>query len=162
MSNVSDRECIVVTGLGVVSAAGVGVERFWSSVTAGHSKCRANERFELVGSRTRPVGLIENFAPETEFRWEPEPGRLEEDRLCRIAEAAIGEAIDDAGLDFDQRADTALYISSAIGPMTTLEKVVAHADIATAGAWRAFSLGRVPAYLARRAGLGGAYALAHV
>jgi 3-oxoacyl-(acyl-carrier-protein) synthase len=152
-------ERIVVTGLGVVSAAGVGVGRFWSSIVAGRAACTRNERFALTGSAPRAAGLIENFAPETEFGWDGGPNRMEEDRLCRIAEAAIGEAIEDAGLDPDMRDETALYVSSAIGPMGTMEKVAAHASTASAGAWRAFSLGRLPAHLARRAGLGGAYVM---
>jgi 3-oxoacyl-(acyl-carrier-protein) synthase len=159
MSAPASAERIVVTGLGVVSAAGVGLARFWPSVVAGRAACRANDRFELTGSTSRPAGLIADFAPESEFRWESGPNRLEEDRLCRIAEAAIGEAIEDAGLDFDARDETALYVSSAIGPMGTMEKAAAYAGSAPAGAWRAFSLGRFPAHLARRAGLGGAYTL---
>jgi 3-oxoacyl-(acyl-carrier-protein) synthase len=155
----SNSERIVVTGLGVVSAAGVGVGRFWSSVLAGRSACTENRRFDLAGSRPKPAGLIANFAPESEFRWDEGPNRMEEDRLCRIAEAAIGEAMEDAGLDFELREETALYVSSAIGPMGTMEKAAAHAGSAPAGAWRAFSLGRFPVHLAHRAGLGGAYVL---
>ena len=84
---------------------------------------------------------------------------MEDDRLCRIAETAIGEAIENAGLDPDTSGETALYMSSAIGPMSTMEKAAAHAGTAPSGAWGAFSLGRLPAHLARRTGLGGAYVL---
>ncbi len=156
---------IVVSGIGVVSAAGVGVDAFWTSALSGRAACSFNDLFPLGEGVSRAAGLIRDFEPETAFRWEGPAAGLEQDRLCGIARAAIHEALESAGLvgpeSVKPLAETALYVSTAIGPMGTMEKAVAARRDGRVGGYslKAFSLNRFVAHLVQHSGAGGAYAL---
>ena len=87
-----------------------------------------------------------------------------QDRVFYIARAAINEALTNAGIIGDSgnhhMANAGLYISSAIGPISTMEAIVR--DIRSIGsndAWRAFSFGRIASRLAKECGFGGPYVL---
>ncbi|MDF7673371.1 beta-ketoacyl-[acyl-carrier-protein] synthase family protein [Acetobacteraceae bacterium ESL0709] len=156
---------IVVTGIGVVSPAGIGIENFWSSVIDGRPSCSVNDLFPLAMNTSRAVGLIRNFAPESSFSISRPVTPLEHDRLCIIARAAIDEAVESAGLSNLQGCsfldETALYISSAIGPMASMEKVISSrcsgGDVYDGV--NSFLLSNFILHLVRHTRIGGAYAL---
>lgn len=154
---------IVVTGLGVVAATGAGLERFWQSLLRGNSQIRANSYFPQSRVRGRAVGRAE-FAPETTFSWSSPPRGDGCDRLFQIATSAINEALDHAGLTDSagcrHLAATGLFISSAVGPVATMEAQIGadlRNEVRSADSWRAFSFGRLAATLADKCGLGGPY-----
>ena len=158
-------ERIVVTGLGVVCPAGVGLEAFWLSILRGTSSIREKTFFPNAGSRGRAAGIAQ-FEPATQFSWSDIPKAEGQDRLFRIAQTAIDEALAHAGLagaaGAGDRADMGLYISSAIGPMATMEAIVRErlrGDLRDPGIWRTFSFGRIASLLASRCDLGGPYAV---
>src|ERR1700675_1910064 len=77
---------VVVTGLGVVSPIGIGIETFWKNALAGRSGVTALRPFDglpLEGYRSRVAGQVLDF----------DPGRLPErvhpDRLDRYAQLAL-------------------------------------------------------------------------
>ena len=54
---------VVVTGMGVVSPVGVGVESFWSALVAGQSGIRPITRFDASPFPSRIAGEIPDFDP---------------------------------------------------------------------------------------------------
>ncbi len=154
-------ERVVVTGLGVVSPAAVGLEAFWRSVLRGSSYVRNHTHFPKATSRGRAAAVAE-FEPETCFSWSRLPGAR--DRLFCIGEAAITEALNHAGLlcgrGEEHLAGAGLYLSSAVGPIAIMEALVRDGDDGTDDeSWRSFSFGHLAARLAGRCGLGGPYAM---
>jgi 3-oxoacyl-[acyl-carrier-protein] synthase II len=93
---------VVVTGLGVVSPIGIGIETFWKNALAGRSGVTALPPFDglpLDGYRSQVAGQVLDF----------DPGRLPErvhpDRLDRYAQLSLlatQEALDDSGLRLER------------------------------------------------------------
>lgn len=54
---------VVITGLGIVSPAGIGKEEFWASISAGRSCIRHITRFDTSGHKVNIAGEISNFSP---------------------------------------------------------------------------------------------------
>ena len=83
------RPIVVVTGMGVVTSLGVGVEDNWRKLTAGESGIRTISRFGTEGLKTRIAGTVD-FVPV-----EPFCGPS----LCeRMGEMAAEEAVGQSGI----------------------------------------------------------------
>ena len=54
---------VVITGLGVISPVGTGLERFWSSLTGGISGIRSVTRFDTTDFKTKIAGEVIDFEP---------------------------------------------------------------------------------------------------
>jgi len=52
----------VITGLGVASAAGTGIEEFWATLEAGSKRLTTNAAFDPAGFPCRAAGQIENLS----------------------------------------------------------------------------------------------------
>ena len=95
---------VVVTGLGVVSSIGVGIQAFWNNALAGRSGITAIEGFDgppLASYRSRVAGQVLDFDPG-QLPDGVNPERL--DRYAQLALLATREALQDAGLRMDQEA----------------------------------------------------------
>ncbi|HEX8000726.1 MAG TPA: beta-ketoacyl-[acyl-carrier-protein] synthase family protein [Pyrinomonadaceae bacterium] len=165
LNNEAQRERVVVTGIGVVSPAGIGLEAFWQSILEGKSHIREHSYFPQAATRGRAAGFAD-FKPDTNFSWSKPAEGDSQDRLFLISETAINEALANAGINGNNRevqmANAGLYISSAVGPISTMETIVRdqmRGEIQADSAWRAFSFGRIAARLAAQCGFGGPYAL---
>ncbi len=87
---------VVVTGLGVVSPVGIGVERFWKALLAGESGIAPVESYDTSMYPVHLGGEVRGFDPVPAVR------RLSPDKMGRASQFAIAaarEAIADAGLD---------------------------------------------------------------
>ncbi|WP_102959050.1 beta-ketoacyl-ACP synthase [Mangrovicella endophytica] len=84
------RPIVAVTGLGVVSSLGEGVEANWSSLTAGRSGIHRINRFPIDNLRTTIAGTVDFI--------EVEPS-ISVSRSHAMARSAGTEAIRMAGLD---------------------------------------------------------------
>jgi len=163
--NGTGAERVVVTGLGVVTPAGVGLDAFWTSILKGRSHVRAHTYFPQARNRGKATALAD-FNTDTMFSWSALPGNDGCDRLFHIAATAINEALANAGIAGDARhahlANAGLYISSAIGPVATMQALVRDSirgEPGSNGSWRAFSFGHFASRLADQCGLGGPYAV---
>jgi len=107
-------EEIAVTGIGLVTAGGVGTEATWEAVCAGRSTARTDPALEGL-----PVTLSCRVPPAEE-----RPGRLwRHDRSTRFLLLAAEEALASAGLagrDWDP-ARVAVVVGTAAGGIDTLE-----------------------------------------
>jgi 3-oxoacyl-[acyl-carrier-protein] synthase II len=87
---------VVVTGLGVVSSIGIGVEPFTASVRAGRSGVSPISSFDASSYERRNAGEVKDFVPEeiletlTAADW---------GRSAQFAAAAARLAVQDAGID---------------------------------------------------------------
>jgi 3-oxoacyl-[acyl-carrier-protein] synthase II len=98
----SGRPIVVVTGMGVVTSLGIGVEDNWRKLTAGESGIRPISRFETEGLKTRIAGTVD-FVPV-----EPFCGPA----LCeRIGEMAAQEAVSQSRIGSRGRFPGPLFVA---------------------------------------------------
>ena len=97
------RPIVAVTGIGVVSALGVGKEDNWAKLTAGQSGIRAITRFPTEGLRTTIAGAVNDV-----YKDYMSPAELTE----RIAILAGEEAIAQAGIGSKARFPGPLFFAA--------------------------------------------------
>ncbi|HEV8440686.1 MAG TPA: beta-ketoacyl-ACP synthase II [Methylomirabilota bacterium] len=93
---------VVVTGLGIVSPIGVGIDAFWKNALAGRSGITAIPGFEglpLDGYRSQVAGQVLDFDPG---RLPPAAHADRLDRYAQLALVATQEALEDAGLRMER------------------------------------------------------------
>jgi 3-oxoacyl-[acyl-carrier-protein] synthase II len=102
---------VVVTGLGAVSPFGVGVKAYWDGVRSGACAIRPLTLIETESFRSRMGAEVPD----------PLPGSRRRSRADRMALAAAREAVEDAGLGDDERAEAALIVGAVGGGMLEAE-----------------------------------------
>ncbi len=114
---------IVITGMGVVSPLGCGVEPVWQRLTEGRSGIARIDRFDVEDFPIRIAGLVPGVEQDPEAGFDPErvietKERKKIDLFTLYALAAAQEALEQAGWapqsEADQRA-TATIIATGIG-----------------------------------------------
>jgi len=93
------RRRVVVTGMGMVSPVGVGVEESWQALVAGRSGIGPITLFDASTFPTRIAGEVRGFEPE-KFMDRKEVRR--NDRFIHFALAAADMAVKDSGLELDK------------------------------------------------------------
>jgi len=86
---------VVITGLGVITPLGTGVDKSWQSLCRGKSGIDVITRFDAADFKTRIAGEVRDFNPE-EFLDKKLVRR--NDRFIQFALAASRMAVEDAGL----------------------------------------------------------------
>ena len=114
---------VVITGLGVVTPCGIGVDNFWKSMVEGKSGVSAIERISTEGQTVKIAAEIKDkdFNPEDYI--DPKDAKRM-DRFTQFAVVAADEAIADAKLDeagYDPYR-IGVIVSSAAGGFHTFEK----------------------------------------
>ena len=112
---------VVITGLGIISPVGTGLEKFWTSMTTGVSGIRRITRFDPANYNTKIAGEVTDFEP-TRYMDKKEARRM--DRFTQFAVAARGMAVEDASLNLEHedRDRIGVILGSGIGGMETLEE----------------------------------------
>ena len=112
---------IVVTGMGVCTSLGAGLDEFWQNIISGKSGISRIEAFDTTDYPCRIAGEIKHFNPVEHFK-NPKDARRT-DRFTQFAMAASNSAIRDAGLDFERldRDRIGVMIGSGIGGLLTIE-----------------------------------------
>ncbi|MEE9369055.1 MAG: beta-ketoacyl-[acyl-carrier-protein] synthase family protein [Pontiella sp.] len=90
------RNRVVITGLGVLAANGIGKDAFWNSLLAGESGIGAITQFDASEIPWKIAGEIDNFVPEDFIDKKLKPRR--QSRNTQIAAAATVMALEDASL----------------------------------------------------------------
>lgn len=112
---------VVVTGVGLVSAVGVGTEETWKNILAGTTGIGPITRFEADGFSTTIAAEVKNF-DVLEYLDLKEARKM--DMFIHFAVAASQFAIKDSGLkitpDISER--VGVDIGSGIGGFTTIER----------------------------------------
>jgi 3-oxoacyl-[acyl-carrier-protein] synthase II len=114
------RRRVVVTGLGLVSPVGIGVEESWSALVAGKSGIAPITLFDASTYPTRIAGEVKGFDP-AQFMDRKEVRR--NDRFIHFALAAAHMAVKDAGLDMSKEdaERVGCIVGAGIGGLGTIE-----------------------------------------
>ena len=89
---------VVITGLGLVTPLGIGVEQTWDSLCAGRSGVGEITRFDTSDFQTKIAAEVKDFNPE-DFMPKKDANRVEP--FIAYALAATRMAIEDSGLVID-------------------------------------------------------------
>jgi 3-oxoacyl-[acyl-carrier-protein] synthase II len=94
--SIIEQRRVVVTGLGLVTPLGTGVEKNWQALIAGRSGIRTIDRFPNIDAYTsRIAGQVTDFNAEDFI----EPKEIKKmDRFIHFAMGAASMAMDDSGL----------------------------------------------------------------
>ncbi len=119
----SEDRRIVITGIGVVSPFGVGIEPFWEGLIAGRSAISRISHFDPSGFPCQIAGQVPAFVPQ-EFMDAKEARRMS--RSSQFAVAAARMAVDAAGLRIDagNRDDIGTLIACGTISMPDVEQAV--------------------------------------
>jgi 3-oxoacyl-[acyl-carrier-protein] synthase II len=90
------RTRVVVTGIGVVSSVGIGVDAFWSAILAGRSGISTVESFDSSRYQVHTGGEVKHFDPRAFVERLPPTGIA---RASQLAIAAARLALRDASLE---------------------------------------------------------------
>jgi 3-oxoacyl-[acyl-carrier-protein] synthase II len=111
---------VVVTGLGLVTPLGTGVEKTWNAICAGESGIDRITRFDPTGYDAQIAGEVKDFDPGR-FIEKKEIKKM--DTFIHYAVGAAQLAVDDAGLKVSPEEATrvGVYIGSGIGGLGSIE-----------------------------------------
>jgi 3-oxoacyl-[acyl-carrier-protein] synthase II len=112
---------VVITGLGPITAAGIGVPALWDGIRTERSPIRGLTRFDPTPWRSRIGAEVEGFEPN-DFMDARTSRRF--DRFSQFAIAAARLALDDAGLDPSalEPDRVAVQMGSALGGIAYAEE----------------------------------------
>ena len=114
---------VAITGLGPITAIGIGVEDFWAGLRRERSPIRRITRFDPTQWRSQIAAEVDGFEA-TDFMASKAIRRL--DRFGQFAIAAARLAIDDSGLDTGalDRDRVAVQMGTALGGTAYAEEQV--------------------------------------
>lgn len=94
----SERQ-VVITGIGVISPIGIGIDAFWKSLEQGQSGIRHSERLPCLPPNCQIAGEIQDFNPSTFTKTREQKKAIRV--MCReiqLGFAAAAIALDHAGI----------------------------------------------------------------
>ncbi len=114
--NVANTPRVAITGIGVVSAFGVGRQKFWDSVSHGRSGVRAMHELDLAHSACRVAAPV----PDAGLGEDDETRRAA--KVSKIAVIAAREALADAGIEPAHVDDLGVIVGSGAGGIDVAER----------------------------------------
>ncbi|MBF0336506.1 MAG: beta-ketoacyl-ACP synthase II [Nitrospirae bacterium] len=115
-----EKNRVVVTGLGVITPVGTGVDKTWNALLAGTSGIGKVTRFNDPDLPVQIVGEVDDFTPEDYIH----PKEIKKmDRFIHFAMGASEMAMKDSGLKMaEENSDRCgVIIGSGMGGLPTLE-----------------------------------------
>jgi 3-oxoacyl-[acyl-carrier-protein] synthase II len=111
---------IAVTGVGLVTPIGIGVEAVWQNMMAGYSSARRIDRFDPSEFAVQIACQVEGFEPRD---WMDYRDARRFDRVVQFALAASRQAIDQASFTVDESNTdrVGIVIGSGIGGLETIQ-----------------------------------------
>jgi 3-oxoacyl-[acyl-carrier-protein] synthase II len=116
------HNAVVVTGLGVVSPVGIGVDAFWRGLLEGRSGISEITSFDTSRHRVRIAGEVTGFDAE---EWLDTKDARRLDRFCSFALAAAQMALDDAAFPHAYGRRVGTVFASGIGGAYSMQTAVA-------------------------------------
>ncbi|MBU0687557.1 MAG: beta-ketoacyl-ACP synthase II [Candidatus Margulisbacteria bacterium] len=112
---------VVITGMGAVTPMGIGVEKLWEGLKAGHNTVSKITRFDAAEFSTQIAAEVKDFNP-ADFMDKKEARRITE--FIQYAIAAAKMAVAESGLKIEEEEanQTGVLIGSGIGGIGFLEK----------------------------------------
>jgi 3-oxoacyl-[acyl-carrier-protein] synthase II len=117
----NNRRRVVVTGIGLVSPVGIGIEENWSNLIAGKSGIAPITRFDASIFATQIAGEVKNFHAE-EFISKKELRKM--DPFLQFALGAAHLAMEDAKLKIEPEvsARAGVVMGCGLGGLLTIEE----------------------------------------
>ncbi len=117
----NSRRRVVVTGVGLVSAVGVGTEETWSALLAARSGVSPISAFDATAFSCRIAGEVKDFDP---LRWIERKEARKMGRFIHFGVAAAEFALTASGLKVDDSNSerVGVYIGSGIGGFEIIER----------------------------------------
>ncbi|MEI6153192.1 MAG: beta-ketoacyl synthase N-terminal-like domain-containing protein, partial [Deltaproteobacteria bacterium] len=115
------KKRVVVTGVGLVTPLGVGIDNVWKRILNGESGIAPTTRFDTTRHDTKFAGEVRDFKAE-DYVSPKEIKRI--DLFIQYALAATKIAMEDSGLDMSkENAERAgVVVGTGLGGLPTLEK----------------------------------------
>ena len=115
-----EKKRVVVTGLGLITPLGIGVDASWHGLIEGRSGIRRITQFDASQFPTKIAGEVEGFNPE-DFIETKEVKKM--DRFIHFAFAAATMAMSDSGLKITEAnaERTGVFVGSGMGGLHTIE-----------------------------------------
>ncbi len=124
--NFPPRRRAVITGIGPITACGVGLDAFWSAIRAGRSGIAPVSRFDATIFHARNAGEVRDWDPAQFFP----PHRLKRlDRFAQFAVASTLLALDDAKLPWSRETPSdriGVSFGTALGGISNAEAEHTH------------------------------------
>jgi 3-oxoacyl-[acyl-carrier-protein] synthase II len=113
---------VVITGLGILSPVGIGVDENWRNITAGKSGIGRITSFDATGYPSAIAGEVKNFSPSAFGISDKEARRM--DRFIQLGMAAGIEAMKDSGIQVTaaNAERIGVHLGSGIGGVGTIEE----------------------------------------
>ena len=114
---------VAVTGIGVLSSIGAGVDAFWESLASGKSGIGPVTRFDSEAYPSRVASEVNDFDPSDYM--DPKEARRN-DRYTQFAVGAAKLAVEDSSIDLDNydKSRVGVLVGSGIGGLGTIERQV--------------------------------------
>ena len=111
---------VVISGIGIHSPVGLGLDNNWQNIVAGNSGIGSIDNFDTTGMPASIAGQILDFDPEN---WIDKKSCRKMDRFIQLGMAAGLDAMADAGLEItdDNAHRVGVHIGAGIGGLTTIE-----------------------------------------
>ena len=112
---------VVVTGVGLVCACGIGTEEAWANLLAGRSGIGPITQFDATDFDCRIAGEVRGFDP---LNWLEKKELKKTGRFIQLALAASDFAMKMSALEVtpDRAEQTGVYIASGIGGFDVIER----------------------------------------
>jgi 3-oxoacyl-[acyl-carrier-protein] synthase II len=112
---------VVVTGVGLVTPLGTGVEKNWEALMAGRSGIRLITRFDASDFASRIAGEVRDFDP---LEWIEKKDIRKMDRFIQYALAAAEQAMRHSALKIDESnaERVGVLVGVGIGGLCTIEE----------------------------------------
>ena len=122
MTHTNGRRRVVVTGQGVVTPLGTGVDKFWAALKKGECGIRQVQSFDTQDLYITIAGEVPDFDPRERLQSKP---LLLADKFSQYAGCAAQEAVAMSKLEVPLKDNeayrAACIIGSGVGGLTTLE-----------------------------------------
>ena len=121
---------VVVTGMGLVTPLGVGVQTSWDRLIAGESGIRTIDHFDVSDLPAKVAGIVKRGEGAGEFnasQWIEPKEQRKMDEFIHFAIAATDEALKQSGWkpeSEEQQHRTGVLIGSGIGGLQVIEESV--------------------------------------
>ncbi|MCX8131933.1 MAG: beta-ketoacyl-ACP synthase II [Clostridia bacterium] len=114
------KKRVVITGVGVVSALGLGIDQFWNAIKEGKCGISTVTKFDVTEYPTKVAAEIKEFDASS-YVDKKEARRM--DRFTHYALAATKMAVENSGIDFSKEDSfrCGVVYGSGIGGIETLE-----------------------------------------
>lgn len=114
---------VVITGLGIVSPIGIGIDNFWTAALSGTCGVKRITSFDISAYRSQVGAEIPDFDPQ---RFLPEQNTDRIDRFAQFGLVASRMAVQDSGLDINSEDPyrVGVSIGSGIGGMIMGERQI--------------------------------------